>query len=53
MSALIYPLVELTVAYEKISQASEFIPLKLHLLNCLLTIMEATNVFIPSVIEIF
>lgn len=53
ISALIYPLIELTVAYEKVSQANEFVPLKLHLLTNLLTIMESTGVYIPPVIEVF
>lgn len=50
LTSLIYPLIELTVAYEKISQANEFVPLKLHLINNLLTIMESTGVYIPPII---
>ena len=39
LTSLIYPLIELTVAYEKISQANEFLLLKLYLLTDWLTIM--------------
>lgn len=53
MTSLIYPLIELTVAYEKITQANEFLPLKLHLLTNMLTIMESTGVYIPPIIQIF
>jgi hypothetical protein len=53
MTSLIYPLIELTVAYEKITQANEFLPLKMHLLTNMLTIMESTGVYIPPVIQIF
>lgn len=52
ITSLIYPLIELTVAYEKISQANEFLPLKLHLLTNLLTIMESTGVYIPPIIQV-
>ena len=48
---MIYPLIELTVAYEKISQANEFVPLKLHLITHLLTIMESTGVYVPPIID--
>jgi hypothetical protein len=48
---LIYPLIELTVAYEKISKANEFVPLKLHLISNLLTIMESTGIYIPPIID--
>ncbi len=52
MTSLIYPLIELTVSYEKITQANEFVPLKLHILTNLLTIMESTGVYIPPVIGV-
>lgn len=52
LTSLIYPLIELTVAYEKISQANEFVPLKLHLITHLLTIMESTGVYVPPIIDI-
>lgn len=51
LTSLIYPLIELTVAYEKVSQANEFVPLKLHLITNLLTIMESTGVYIPPIID--
>lgn len=52
LTSLIYPLIQLMIAYEKVSQATEFVPLKLHLLTNLLTIMESTSVFIPPVMQI-
>lgn len=39
LTALIYPLCELLAAYERVSENAEYIPLKLHLLECELTII--------------
>lgn len=39
LSALIYPLIEILSIYEKISDAVEYTPLKLHLLEYMLTVM--------------
>lgn len=52
LTALIYPLCELLAAYERVSENPEYIPLKLHLLECELTISETLGIYIPHTLEL-
>jgi hypothetical protein len=47
VSALVYPLCQLLSAYESLSEANEYLPLKLHILSIELTLAEHTGIYIP------
>lgn len=47
LSSLVYPLVQVLEAYAKLQPATEFMPLRLHLVDLLIEISERTGVFVP------
>ena len=52
LTALIYPLCEMFAAYERATESAEYVPLKLHLLEYELTIIESLGIYIPHTLEL-
>ncbi|KAL4484970.1 hypothetical protein ABPG74_020147 [Tetrahymena malaccensis] len=48
LGQLIYPLVELIIGVNQFSNSQEYVPLKFHLIQCLNTIAQRTDTFIPT-----
>jgi hypothetical protein len=47
LSSLVYPIVQVLESYARLNLATEFIPLRLHIVDMLLEVTERTGVFIP------
>ena len=46
-----YPFAELMNAYQKVSESVEYLPLKLHVLQIELQLMEKTGLYLPQVLD--
>ncbi|EAS05513.2 Noc2p family protein (macronuclear) [Tetrahymena thermophila SB210] len=48
LGQLLYPLVELIIGVNQFSNSQEYVPLKFHLIQCLNSIAQKTDTFIPT-----
>ena len=51
LSALAYPFAELLNAYQRVSESVEYLPLKLHLVQIELQLMDKTGLYLPQVLD--